>query len=56
MRILSINYPKEKEDERYIQSLNDNYKRLLKPSIESDSQSIKLQMPDFSARTLAKPN
>jgi len=34
MRILSVNYPKEEEDEKHIENINNHYNKALAPIIK----------------------
>ena len=45
MRILSINYPKQKEDDERLEYLNRNYHILLEKSVKAEGRIMRLDAP-----------
>ena len=45
MKLLSINYPKQKEDEEKLEYLNRNYHLILEKGVKSEGKLIRLDPP-----------
>jgi hypothetical protein len=46
MKVLSIRYPKQKEDEEKLAYLSRNYHALLEGSVKAENKLIKIEAPD----------
>lgn len=50
MQILSINYPKQKDDEDKISLLVSNYDSVMRPEVESERKILKIEVKDLNKK------
>jgi hypothetical protein len=54
MKLLSINYPKKKEDEEKLEYLNRNYHLILEKGVKAESKLIRLDPPNMAGKEKGK--